>query len=578
MSLHSVIPQDMYARYLQETAEFNREFVKTLPGYEQDAMRKFKETPSDGKDSKQRENLARKLILARAQEIHGANGEKYFTKAGVTSALGYNFYDLRAPVQLSYPVNVPFRNDLPRIGKVNAGYGTAAHWKATRDPGIVYAGVKEGERNQIGTPDEHDYTATYKEIGMERGVTFTAEFAGEGFADNVADEHLRGLHSLWLQEEGLMLLGNSGTASGNNGFQLSTSPTPVTSLVTSTVSTMTTSTPVTVYCIALTGMGNPANAQYGYGTFPSVTAGVTPSYNRTNQDNTVDPINAGSAIISPASNTSTTSPTQLVVKAVVTPPKGAFGYAWYVSNNASPTTANAYLYAVTAFPSVTINSNANSGNQPANYSATNGSTFAADHSYNTLDFDGLLTYAASTAGAYWSDLAGASLTSGKDGTVDEIETVLQDRWTNFQSQIDGIWCGSTARLTLDKAIRYSGTGATGFQFVYTKDSQGNMMGGYLVSGYKSKWSMDVTGGQEIPIRTHPMLPPNAIFFDVKNNPYPHSRAKFVRGMLVQREYYSIEWPLVTRQWTFGTYVHEVLAHNYPWLSAVIAGVGNFVGN
>lgn len=54
-------------------------------------------------------------------------------------------------------------------------------------------------------PDENNYIASYKELGIERGVSFTAQFAGEGFADNLADEHLRGLHELWLQEEGIIL-------------------------------------------------------------------------------------------------------------------------------------------------------------------------------------------------------------------------------------------------------------------------------------------------------------------------------------------------------------------------------------
>ena len=49
-------------------------------------------------------------------------------------------------------------------------------------------------------------------------------------------------------------------------------------------------------------------------------------------------------------------------------------------------------------------------------------------------------------------------------------------------------------------------------------------------------------------------------------------------MLVQRDYYSIEWPVVSRNWTFGTYVHEVLAHYMPWLSGLITGVGTFVGS
>jgi hypothetical protein len=50
----------------------------------------------------------------------------------------------------------------------------------------------------------------------------------------------------------------------------------------------------------------------------------------------------------------------------------------------------------------------------------------------------------------------------------------------------------------------------------------------------------------------------------------------VRTFLTQRDYYAIEWPIVTRQWTFGTYVQEVLAHYMPWVSAIRTGIGPFV--
>jgi len=574
--LHNILPQPMYARYLAETADFNRDFVKkNLSAQEQELLRKFKTTEGDEKQAREREVLARQLIKAQADAYYNADGSPKagaLRKAGVTSGLGYNFYDLRAPVQLSYPVNVPFRNMLPRVGRVNDGYGVAAHWMATRNFGTVYAGVSEGQRNQLATPDQNNYTATYKEIGVERGVTFTAQFAGEGFSDNVADEHLRGLHELWLQEEALMLMGNSGTASGNNGYLLGTTNTPVNALVTAT-SPIGSGVNVTVYCIAMTGLANPNNTQYGYGLFPTATSGLTPTYTRTNQDGSTTVVNGGMGIISAASNTVVTTGGAQVVTSTVTATKGAFSYAWYVSINASPITANAYLYSITTVPTVTINSNPVNTNQAANAAG-----LTTDHSNNPTDFDGLLTYAAATAGTYWKDLGGATLTSGKDGTVVEIEAALQDRWTQYQAEVDEIWCGTQARITLDQAIRYSGTASPAFRFEYSRDAQNNLLGGYVVSAYQSKWSLNSRGGAAIPVRHHPMLPPGCIFFHVKTNPYPHSRIPFVAGMLVQREYYSIEWPLVTRQWTFGTYVHEVLAHNLPWISGFLSSVGPFVGN
>ena len=102
------------------------------------------------------------------------------------------------------------------------------------------------------------------------------------------------------------------------------------------------------------------------------------------------------------------------------------------------------------------------------------------------------------------------------------------------------------------------------------------MGGFLVTSYKSKYSINPEGGAAIPIRIHPMFPPGTMLYDINTNPYPHSRVPSVRQFLLQRDYYAIEWPIVTRQWTFGTYIHEVLAHYMPWISALRTGIGPFV--
>jgi hypothetical protein len=593
--MHTILPQGQYQMFREQTKEWIKKSWKTSQdAAELTKIQSFKlnpEHPPLGKrdesglipkyvaESFDRNQMAHKLIKSMVGEFHGPDGMK--KAGGVTSSLGYNFYDLRAPVELSYPVNVPFRNSLPRIGRVNDGYGVAAHWQATRNPGILYAGVSEGQRAATATPDDNAYIATYKELGVERAVTFTAEFAGEGYADNLADEHLRGLHELWLQEEGLMLLGNSGTSTGNNGFQLGTAATPTLVATAATAAYPAASagfpaaTNVSVACVYLTGMGNPANAQYGYGTFPTVANGLTPTYQRTNADGSKNTINGGISVISAMSTVvATSSGNRNITASVPVGTKGVFGYAWYVdiADASTGNVANAYLYAITQFPTVVING-APAGTQ-------NGSALGTtDYSAQPLDFDGLLTYVASTPGATWTDLGGASLTSSKNGRVVEIETILQSIFTQYQAGIDAIWGSADAVTALDQAVRYSGTGASGFQFITTRDGQGNLLGGFLVSGYQSRYAVaNPTGANVISIHIHPMIPPGTLFFDCATNPYPHSRAPFTRGMLVQRDYYSIEWPIVTRNWTFGTYVHEVLAHHFPWISAVLTGIGPFVGN
>ena len=47
------------------------------------------------------------------------------------------------------------------------------------------------------------------------------------------------------------------------------------------------------------------------------------------------------------------------------------------------------------------------------------------------------------------------------------------------------------------------------------------------------------------------------------------RAPFSRGMLVQRDYYSIEWPITKRRYEYGTYFDGVLQCYFPPAFGVI---------
>lgn len=559
MSLHNVLPQHGYRDLCAEVNAVNKAYRKEMG--EADAQLVARGV-SEGSLAKirfeKRRALAAQFIKAQYRNI--------LAKAGVYSSLGYNFYDLRAPVELSFPVNTPLRNKMPRVGRVNDGFGTAANWKATRNPGATYAGVAEGKRNAVGTPDENSYVATYKEVGVERAVTFTAQAAGEGYADNVADEHLRGLFSFELQEEGLILAGNSGTAAGNNGFALGTGPTPVGALAAN--GAITVGDYVSAYCVELTALGNPQNVQYGYSVFPTVSAGLTPSYTRTNADGTTDTINGGCGAVSAASNIVQTTSGHQSVTFTVTPSRGAFAWAWYVDIEATSTTstANALLAAITTVPSYTAAA-APTGTQAANAAGLN-----ADHSFNTLDFDGLLTYAA--VSGTWTNMLGAGFTTAGGGVVNELDTILENIFVKYQARVQKMWADPFTRKQLTLAVMHSG-GNANLRFNYERNEQGQVTGGALVTGYQSQYAIDEEDGGVIPIGTHPMMPPGTIYFELEDNPYPQSRAPFVAGMLTQRDYYSIEWPLTTRIWTFGTYAHEVLAHHFPWIPAVLTGIGAY---
>ncbi len=494
------------------------------------------------------------------------------SKAGITTALGFNYYDLRGPSYFIFPLLTPFIQMIGKQGKVNAGVGTVAHWKATRNPNstYVYAGLAEGQRNALASPNEIDYLATYKELGEEGGETFTAQWAGEGYTDNLADEHFRNLARLRLQEEMMTLWGNSGTATGNLGFALGQPPTPTRALVTpAATSALGNGANVCVAVVAITGMGLNPGGQGGYNAPPTVAGGLTTFTTRANADGTSMNVAGGISQISNVSANLITNATAQTVKASIAAQKGAVAYAWFWGVNTTASAANVKLGAITPWPHYVITDVAG-GTQAGNATGLN-----ADNSLQATDFDGLGTY--SFLNGSWTDMDGATLTPGGNGVVNEIETDLQALFNNFQAQPDAIWCSADVKAAVEAAGTFSSTGTNSYIFPYTRDGQDTgLLLGSVVSAYKSKYSISPSGGAAIPIRLHPMFPPGTMMYDINTNPYPHSRIPAVRQFLMQRDYYAIEWPTVTRQWTFGTYVHQVLAHYVPWITAIRTGIGPFV--
>jgi hypothetical protein len=391
------------------------------------------------------------------------------------------------------------------------------------------------------------------------------------------------LHSLFLGEEGLDLGGNSGTGSGNNGYALGVAPTPTLSQVAGSTG-FTTANTLYVYLVLISPLGIPNNNWYGYVNAPSVAGGgLTPSVTRNNADGSTTTLNGGTSTISlVGSQTISVNGNQMVATAVAagsTIPgiNGAAGYAWYVGTAAG--IGNATLYAITTVPSVTISAAASGTAQPANAIGLN-----TDHSFNPLDYDGLLTWATAQGGYYQSQWgqgysSSNSLTPLKmGGAVLEIEEALQYFWSTYQAVPSHIWCGFQARQTLDFAMRWGGSNGQPFWVNLSSTATGGMHGGFTFDAYMSKWGTPSGSGMLLPILHHPMLPTGTILFDIQDNPYPHSRMPYTRAMLVQRDYYAIEWPVTARAWSFGTYAHQTLQHHIPWLTGQITNIGTFVGN
>jgi len=514
--------------------------------------------------------------------------KKDATTTGINTTTGLNFYYLEPQAKNIYPVFYPLLASIPRKNPMFNGQkigGLGINWKAVINVDIGgYPATSEGNRNSFITFQEKDFYSPYKFLGKDVEVSFQAQDTGLGFDDNIALAQLGQLNALLNGEERMILFGNSGPSSlgGTYGYALGQPSTPVvTPVATATGSNgvgtgiAVGSTPtVSVFCVPLTPWGVNLASQ----------TGVALPYYRANADSSQDLINGGTGVISAVGTagsalTSSDQSVTVSVNAIA----GAVGYAWYV-NIVDTTQANAKFWFVTSYPSAVISNTPPSTNQAAN--ATNASTgkgLSTDNSYNNLDFDGMMTWGFSwssnaTIPSYWKDFNGAGFTSNGDGTIAEIEAVLDWAWLNYKLTFDKIYLGGTLITSFSRAIITTGSGGSAAQrIIFDRDADGTLKGGTKVVEYRSKYS---TNGapKVLPVMTHPWMPAGTVFFHLQNNPYPAAGGTIpaVWQVMSLEDHFSIKWPYRKLQHEIGTYCFQTLQSYIPFGIAILTGLANKV--
>lgn len=481
-------------------------------------------------------------------------GKAYTQSATATS--GITAYDLEAPAKLLFPVLTPLRNSIPRV---SGRGGIQANWRAVTaiNSTQVSPAVSQGNRGGVTSDTVTDYTAAYKGLGLEQSVTFEADYAAENFEDVKALAVQNLLKSMMIAEE-KMILG------GNSSLSLANTPTPSLTQSNSGGALLGNSS-YGVGCVALTFEGY---------LLAAVSTGVIQSYTRTNADASTDTISGGTALPSTQANVATANDGANAhsIAATVTAVAGAMAYAWFWGANSG----NLTLGAITTINSVSITANAAGvavSPGVVNFQALS----ATNKSTNSLDFDGLLTFAAnSSLNSYQGTQAtgtagtGTPLTGDGAGGITEIDTALKSFWDNYKLSPDTIWVNAQEQKNIQAKV-LTGTSTSSQRFVFNAE-QGMVAGGTMVRSYLNKFSMD--GAKEIPIKIHPNLPPGTILFTSSQLPYPMSNVANVMQMRLRRDYYQIEWPLVTRKYQFGVYEDGVLQNYFPPAFGIITNIGN----
>lgn len=482
---------------------------------------------------------------------------KSFVQPG-SATTGLQAYNLEGPSKKLYPVLTPLRNSIARIG---GGYATQANWKAITNINVnnMRAGVAEGKRGGNIQHAQAEYFAAFRGFGLENNVTFEANYASKNYEDVRALAVMQTLEATMIQEERLIL-------GGNTSVNLGTTPTP-TLAGSGTGGTLAAAT-WSVICVGLglqayldvVGVNNGSTGQY----FDAATAIVPGQITRTNADGTSDTFGGGSAQKSASATVVTTGSTSSI-GASVTPVAGVVGYAWFVGPAGSER-----LNAVTSINSVVITAASNGAAQLAS------TLTAADSSTSALDFDGLLYQAVkSGSGAYVVNQAtgaagtGTPLTSDGAGGIVEFEQAFVYFFNRYRLSPTKIYVSAQELINITKKIIGNG-GAPLLRLNANINAQTNAIAAGVVVG--SYWNKVV--GREVPLVVHPNMPAGTIFFYTENLPYPLANVSNVAQMLLRQDYYQIEWPLRSRKYEYGVYADGVLQHYAPFSMGVLGNVGN----
>lgn len=472
------------------------------------------------------------LMKAAQSASSDAIAKNFVQPTGATT--GLQAYNLEAPSKKLYPVMTPLRNRIPRVG---GGYATQANWKATTgiNASNMRAGVSEGKRGGQIQHTMKEYFAAFRGIGLEKSVTFEADYAARGFEDVKALAVMQTLQATMVEEEKIIL-------GGNTSLRLGQTPTPA--LVAAAHQGATISGSISVRCVALglqayldvAGANNGATGQ----ALDISTAQVPGQIVRTNADGSTDTFGGGSAQVSAAATVSA-SGGQKIVATLPKAVRGAYGYAWYWGASGQEK-----LGAVTTTTIVEITADA-TGMQTV-------SGLGSDNSTSALEFDGLLTQIAQAdSGAYYMDGGAKALTSDGAGGVLELEAAFVDFYNKYRISPQTIYISANDLVGLTKLIFGANSGAPLLRLNVDLSNTAAVRAGVKLGSYLNK----VTG-DELEVVVHPNLPPGTLLFYSDSVPAYLDGVSNLLRVLTRQEYYQIEWPLRTRRYEYGVYADEVL--------------------
>ncbi|MFJ8606366.1 hypothetical protein ACIRH0_04130 [Streptomyces sp. NPDC093675] len=448
-------------------------------------------------------------------------------------------YDLEAPAKMLTPRPTPLRNRLPRrkgVGlahqfKVISGFtGTATGGVANIHPGIVDTTqtnfAPSGASNALYyargpkiSYAGYDKTVGYSQFSVSDAVTWSAQYAGQGYQDIRQLSRTSLLYSSMLLEERMLLLGRG--TSARNFLGALAAPTSVTATARSAAA-------------GETGMSGVTTTVY-----VKVTA---------------DAGDFGQSVLSAAANVNASN--GQVVDVSCTLPAGATGIRVYVSTGASDPGDAARFYAGRAgYNTFTIQ-----GALPT--SGTAASQVTADTSAYTAGYDGILPICTGSDSGYVNRL-NAALSNSNPGS--EWQTAFAALYDSVKADPDRTLLNGSDRKQLSDSLKTSSS--SNYRMTITQDQ----LTGVTIGDVVNTIINEVTG-KGVAVEVHPWMPQGNAPIISDTLPLPDSEVSDVWAVYNVQDLLGVDWPVTQFAFESSSYWMGALICYAPAWNGAITGI------
>ncbi|MEU5043154.1 hypothetical protein [Streptomyces griseorubiginosus] len=447
-------------------------------------------------------------------------------------------FDLEAPAKMLTPRPTPLRNRIPRkkgIGlshrfKVISGFtGTGSGGVGNIHPGIADttqnnfapSGASQSLYYARGPKISYagyDKNVSYSQFSVSDQVTWSAQYAGQGYQDIRQLSRTSLMYSSMLLEERMLLMGR-GTA-GNGFLGALAAPTSLTLTARSAAGSET----------ALTGVST--------NIYVKVTA---------------DSGDFGQSVLTSAA---TVAPSSQVVDVTVTLPAGATGMRVYVSTGSSDPGDAARWYAGKSG----TNKFTLQGALPT--SGVAASTVTADTTAYANGYDGILPICTGSDSGYVNRL-NAALSTSNPGV--EWQNAFVSLYNSVKADPDRTLLNGADRKQLSDSLKTSSS--SNYRMTITQDQ----LTGVTIGDVVNTIINEVTG-KGVAVEVHPWMPQGNAVILSDSLPIPDSQVSDIWSVFNVQDLMGIDWPVNQFAFESSSYWFGTLVCYAPAWNGAITGI------